>query len=104
MSASRWSSSSRSCRYSYRRSSHSAIAPNHASGIFQDHPRSGNDREVASGGMAELPGVLPQDMFLLREGKGNNAWLRELVGRLSTTRVICLAYPLVVLKRLHIRV
>src|SRR3954466_12508860 len=42
-SASRWSSSSRSCLY-WRRRSHSIISPaSQASGIFQDHPRSGSE-------------------------------------------------------------
>ena len=67
MSASRWSSSSRSCQYWYRRSHLSAIPPSHASGIFQDHRRSGNEDRVASR-LVELQIVLPQDMFHLRNG------------------------------------
>jgi hypothetical protein len=68
ISASKWSSSSRSCLYSYRRSNHRAIPVSHASGLFQDHPRSGNAGEVPSSVVAELQVVLPQDMFLLRNG------------------------------------
>jgi len=68
MSASRWSLSSRSCLYSYRRSNHSAIPVSQASGISQDHPRFGNEDDVASKAVAELQVVLPQDMFLLHNG------------------------------------
>src|SRR4051812_18469175 len=68
MSASKWSSSSRSCLYWYRRSSHRAIPLSHASGIFQDRPGSGNEGEVASRVVAELEAVPPQDMFHLPDG------------------------------------
>jgi hypothetical protein len=68
MSASNRSSSSRSCLYWYCRSNHRAVPVSHASGIFQDHPRSGNEGEVASRAVVELDVVLPQDMFLLRTG------------------------------------
>jgi hypothetical protein len=68
MSASRWSSSWRSCLHWYRRSHPSAIPASHASGIFQDHLRSGNEGEAASRLLVELQVVLPQDMFHLRNG------------------------------------
>jgi hypothetical protein len=68
ISASRWSSSSRSCLHWYRRSHLSAIPDSHVSGIFQDHFRSGNECEDASRLLVELQIVLPQDMFHLRNG------------------------------------
>jgi hypothetical protein len=68
MSASRWSSSSRSCLHWYRRSHPSAIPASHASGIFQDNLWSGNKGEAASRLLGELQIVLPQDMFHLRNG------------------------------------
>ena len=68
MSASSRSSSWRSCLCSYCRAHLSAIPVSHASGIFQDHSRFGNQSEVASRVVAELQVVLPQDMFLLRNG------------------------------------
>jgi hypothetical protein len=67
MSASRWSSSSRSCLRWYRRSHPSAIPASHASRIFQDHLRSGSDRD-ASRVLVELQIVLPHAMFHLRNG------------------------------------
>jgi hypothetical protein len=68
MSASRWSSSSRSCLHWYRRSHPCAIPASHASGIFQNHLRSGDKGEAASRLLVELQIVLPQDMFHLRNG------------------------------------
>src|SRR5712671_3850487 len=68
MSASRWSSSSRSCLHWYRRSHPCAIPASHASGIFQNHLRSGDKGEAASRVLVELQVVLPQDMFHLRNG------------------------------------
>ena len=68
MSASSRSSSSRSCLYWCRRSHPSAIPASHASGIFQDHPRSGKEGEAASRVSVELQVVLPQGMFHLRNG------------------------------------
>jgi hypothetical protein len=68
MSASRWSSSSRSCLHWYRRSHPRAIPASHASGIFQDHLRSGSDGDAASRVLVELQIVLPHDMFHLRNG------------------------------------
>ena len=68
MSASRWSSSSRSCLHWYRRSHPCAIPASHASGIFQDHLRSGNEVGAASRLLVDLQVVLPQDMFHLRDG------------------------------------
>jgi hypothetical protein len=68
MSASRWSSSSRSCLHWYRRSHPRAIPASHASGIFQDHLRSGSDGDAASRVLVELQIVLPHAMFHLRNG------------------------------------
>jgi hypothetical protein len=68
MSASRWSSSSRSCLHWYRRSHRSAIPASQASGIFEDHLRSENADEAASRLLVESQIVLPQDMFHLRNG------------------------------------
>src|SRR5712664_682813 len=68
MSASRWSSSSRSCLYWYRRSHPSAIRVSHASGVVQDHLRSENKGEAASRLLVELQIARPQDMFHLRNG------------------------------------
>jgi hypothetical protein len=68
MSASRWSSSSRSCLYWYRRSHPSAIPASQASGLCHDHLRSGNETEAVLRLLVELPIVLPQDMFHLRNG------------------------------------
>jgi len=68
MSASRWSSSSRSCLYWYRRSHPSAIRVSHASAVVQDHLRSENKGEAASRLLVELQMVLPQGMFHLRNG------------------------------------
>ena len=68
MSASSLSSSSRSCLYWCCRSNPRAIPASHASGIFQDHLRSGTEGEAASRVLVELQGVLPQDMFHLRNG------------------------------------
>jgi hypothetical protein len=67
MSASSRSSSSRSGLYGHRRSHPSAIPDSHANGIFQDHLRSGNEGEAARV-LVDLPTVLPQDMFHLRNG------------------------------------
>src|ERR1700694_3677481 len=66
MSASKWSSSSRSCLHWYRRSHPRAIPASHANGIFQDHLRSGSDGDATS--RVELQIVLPHDMFHLRKG------------------------------------
>jgi hypothetical protein len=68
MSASRWSSSSRSCLHWYCRSHRSAIPASHASVIFQDHLRSENEDEAAWRLLDELQILLPQDMFHLRNG------------------------------------
>jgi hypothetical protein len=68
MSASRWSSSSRSCLRWYRRSHPSAMPASHASGIFQDHLRSGSDGDAASRVLVELQIVLPHATFHLRNG------------------------------------
>jgi hypothetical protein len=68
MSASSRSSSWRSCLCWYCRSHPSAIPASHASGIFQDHLRFGNEGEAASKLLVELQVVLPQDMFHLRNG------------------------------------
>jgi hypothetical protein len=68
MSASSRSSSSRSCLYWRRRSHHSAIPASDASGIFQDHLRSGNEGEAASRVLVELQVALPQGMFHLHNG------------------------------------
>ena len=68
MSASSRSSSSRSCLYWYRRSHPRAIPASHASGIFQDHLRSGKEGKAASRVLVELQVVLPQGMFHLRNG------------------------------------
>jgi hypothetical protein len=68
MSASSRSSSWRSCLCWYCRSHLSAIPASHASGIFQDHLRSGNEGGAASRLLVELQVVLPQDMFHLRNG------------------------------------
>src|ERR1700687_2208524 len=69
MSASSRSSSWRSCLCWYCRSHLSAIPASHASGIFQDHLRSGNEGGAASRLLVELQVVLPQDMFHLRNGE-----------------------------------
>jgi hypothetical protein len=66
MSASKWSSSLRSCLHWYRRSHPRAIPACHANGIFQDHLRSGSDGDATS--RVELQIVLPHDMFHLRKG------------------------------------
>jgi hypothetical protein len=68
MSASSRSSSWRSSLYSCRRSHASAIPVSHASGLCHDHLRSGNETEAASRLLVELPIMLPQDMFHLRNG------------------------------------
>ena len=68
ISASRWSSSSRSCLHWYRRSHPRAIPASHASGIFQDHLRSGSDGDATSRVLVELQIGLPHDMFHLRNG------------------------------------
>ena len=68
MSASRWSSSSRSCLHWYRRSHPRAIPASHASEIFPDHLRSGSDGDATSRVLVELQIVLPHDMFHLRNG------------------------------------
>jgi hypothetical protein len=68
MSASRWSSSSRSCMHWYRRSHPRAIPASHASEIFPDHLRSGSDGDATSRVLVELQIVLPHDMFHLRNG------------------------------------
>jgi hypothetical protein len=68
MSASRWSSSSRSCPHWYRRSHPRAIPASHANGIFQDHLRAGSDGDATSRVLVELQIVLPHDMFHLRKG------------------------------------
>src|SRR5215218_11274448 len=98
MSESRWSSSSRSCLYWRRRSSHHAMPPSHASGILKNHPRSGKEGEVTPRVLGELEVVLPQDMFLLLSG-AKQRLARELVGRLSATRVISLSRRPLALKR-----
>jgi hypothetical protein len=68
MSASRWSSSSRSCLHWYRRCHPSVIRVSHASGAVQDHLRPENKGEAASRLLVELQIVLPQDMFHHRNG------------------------------------
>jgi hypothetical protein len=68
ISASRWSSSSKSCLHWCRRSKLSAIPASHASGIFQDHLKSGNEGEAAWRVLVEMGVVLPQDMFHLHNG------------------------------------
>ena len=68
ISASRWSSSSRSFLHWCRRSHLSAIPASRVSGIFQSHFRSGNECEAALRLLVELRIVLPQDMFHLRNG------------------------------------
>ena len=68
ISASRWSSSSRSCLHWCRLSHLSAIPASHVSGIFLSHFRSGNECEAALRSLGELRIVLPQDMFHLRNG------------------------------------
>jgi len=68
MSASSRSSSWRSSLYSCRRSHASAIPVSHTSGLCHDHLRSGNETEAASRLLVELPIMLPQDMFHLRNG------------------------------------
>jgi hypothetical protein len=68
MSASSRSSSWRSCLCWYCRSHLDAIPASHASGIFQDHLRSGNEVGAASRLLVDLQVVLPQDMFHLRDG------------------------------------
>jgi hypothetical protein len=98
MSASRWSSSSRSCLHWYRRSHPCAIPASHASGIFQDHLKSGDKDEAASRLLVELQIVLPQDMFHLRNG-AKQRLARELIGRLSMARVLSVSHPPLVLKR-----
>ena len=67
-SASSRSSSWRSSLYSRRRSHASAIPVSHASGLCHDHLRSGNETEAAWRLLVELPIMLPQDMFHLRNG------------------------------------
>jgi hypothetical protein len=68
MSASSRSSSWRSSLYWYCRSNPNAIPASHASAIFQDHLRFGNEVEAASRLLVELQIVLPQVMFHLRNG------------------------------------
>ena len=68
MSASSRSSSWRSSLYSCRRSHASTTPASHATGLCQDHLRPGNETEAASRLLVELPIVLPQDMFHLRNG------------------------------------
>ena len=66
MSASSRSSSWRSCLCWYCRSHLNPAS--HASGIFLDHLRSGNEAGAASRLLVDLQVVLPQDMFHLRDG------------------------------------
>jgi hypothetical protein len=43
--------------------------------------------------LVELDAVLPQDMSHLHK-KRDNAWLRELIGRLSLTRAVTVSRPI----------
>jgi hypothetical protein len=97
MSASSRSSSCRSSLYWLRRSQPSAFPVSHASGLSQDHLRSGNDVEATLRLLAGLQVVLPQDMFHLRNG-AKQRLARELIGRLSMARMLFISDPPLVLK------
>ena len=97
MSASIRSSSSRSSPYWPRRSHLRAIPSSHASGIFQDHP--GPGRRVKLLRECWLNAECCRKTCFTSVMERNNAWLRELIGRLSTARVTFLSRPPLVFKR-----
>lgn len=92
MSASKRSSNSRSSPYWRRRSSHSAIPANCASGNCQNHLRTGKAVEAVWDVAAEPRVLLLQDMFHLRSG-AKQRLARELIGRLWMTRKPSLSCP-----------